>query len=177
MMFRGGSLPQPVSDDLAVASIIDQLGLGLKQYQDDKRVQMLNNPLQYLKARNAAYTAIANTAGAVYNGTLYQIAQSVAEGMPTNDADITARSTALAGNAYDAAVPQFANWDAAIQNASRLLWVKMLAAETAMKRLRARLDAVDAQFPLEGEAKKSQRKINNRDREAAKEKISQALNG
>jgi len=30
-----------------------------------------------------------------------------------------------------------------------------LAAETAMKRLRAKLDAVDAQFPLEGEAEKS----------------------
>jgi hypothetical protein len=46
-----------------------------------------------------------------------------------------------------------------------------------MKRLRARLDAVDVQFPLEGEAKKSQRKINNRDREAAEDKISQVING
>jgi len=55
--------------------------------------------------------------------------------------------------------------------------VKRLAAETAMKRLRAKLNAVDAQFPLEGEAKKSQRKINNRDREAAEEKISQVING
>jgi len=177
MMFRGGSLPQPISNDLAVASIIDQLGLGLKQYQDDKRFQMLNNPLQYLKARNAAYTAVAASAGAVYNGALYQIAQSVTEDVPADDAAITARSNALAGNGYDAAIPLFANWDAPIQNASRLLWVKRLAAETVMKRLRARLDAVDAQFPLEGEAKKSQMKINNRDREAAKEKISQALNG
>jgi len=58
-----------------------------------------------------------------------------------------------------------------------LLWVKRLAAETAMKQLRAKLDAVDAQFPLKGEAKKSQRKINNRYREAAKEKISQAIKG
>jgi len=65
MMFRGGSLPQPLSNDLAVASIVDQLGLGLRQYQDDKRVQMLNNPLQYLKARNAAYTAVANSEGNV----------------------------------------------------------------------------------------------------------------
>jgi len=46
MMFRGGSLPQPVSDDSAVALIVDQVGLGLKKYQDDKRVQMLANPLQ-----------------------------------------------------------------------------------------------------------------------------------
>jgi len=155
MMFRGGSLPQPISNDLAVASIVNQLGLGLKQYQDDKRVQMLNNPLQYLKARNAAYTAVANTAGAVYNGALYQIAQSVTEGVPDTNANIAARATALAGNAYDAAVPLFVNWGAPIQNASRLLWVKRLAAETAMKWLRARIDAVDAQFPLEGEAKKS----------------------
>jgi len=59
MMFRDGSLPQPISDDSAVALIVDQLGLGLKKYQDDKRVQMLNNPLQYLKVRNAAYTAVA----------------------------------------------------------------------------------------------------------------------
>jgi len=46
-----------------------------------------------------------------------------------------------------------------------------------MKRLRAKLDAVDAQFPLQGEDEKSQRKINNRDREAAEDKISQAING
>jgi hypothetical protein len=90
MMFRGRSLPQPISNDLAVASIIDQLGLGLKQYQDDKRVQMLNNPLQYLKARNAAYIAVANTAGAVYHGALYQIAQSVTAGVPADDVAIDA---------------------------------------------------------------------------------------
>jgi len=65
MMFRGGSLPQLVSDDSAVASIVDQLGLGLKQYQDTKRVMMLNNPLQYLKSRNAAYSAIAASAADV----------------------------------------------------------------------------------------------------------------
>jgi len=108
---------------------------------------------------------------------LYQISQSVTEVMPAADAAIAARATTLAGNTYDAAVPLFANWAPAIQNASRLLWVKRLAAETAMKWLRARLDEVDAQFPLEGEAKNSQRKINNRDREAAKEKISQAIKG
>jgi len=58
-----------------------------------------------------------------------------------------------------------------------LLWVKRLAAETAMKQLRARLDAVDSQFPLEGEAERSQWKINDRAREAAEDKISQAING
>jgi len=91
MIFRGGSLPQPVSNDLAVASIVNQLGLGLKQYQDDKRVEMLNNPLRYLKARNSAYTAVAASAGAVYQGALFQIAQSVIEGVPADDAAITAR--------------------------------------------------------------------------------------
>jgi len=34
---------------------------------------------------------------------------------------------------------------------------------------------VDAQFPLEGEAEKSQWKINDKAREAAKDKISQAI--
>jgi len=58
-----------------------------------------------------------------------------------------------------------------------LLWVKRLAGKMAMKRLMAKLDAVDAQFPLEGEAEKSQRKINNRAREAGEEKISQAISG
>jgi len=175
MMFRRGSLPQPVSDDSAVASIVDQLQLGLKQYQDDKRVQMLSNPLQYLKARNAAYTAVAASAGAVYNGALFQIAQSVTLGVP-DDANMAARATALAGNT-DVVASAPAAWDTLIRDASRLLWVKRLAAETAMKRLRAKLDAVDAQFPLKGEAEKSQRKINNRDREAAEEKISQVING
>jgi hypothetical protein len=46
-----------------------------------------------------------------------------------------------------------------------------------MKRLRAKLDAVDAQFPLEGEAEKSQRKINDKAREAAEDKLSQAIKG
>jgi len=46
-----------------------------------------------------------------------------------------------------------------------------------MKWLRAKLNAVDAQFPLEGEAEKSQRKINHRAREAAKDKISQVIKG
>jgi len=87
-------------------------------------------------------------------------------GVPADDGAITNRATALAGNT-DVVATAPAAWDAAIQNAARLLWVKRLAAETAMKQLRAKLDAVDAQFPLEGEAKKSQRKINNRDREAA----------
>jgi len=89
MMFRGGSLPQPISNDLAV---VDQLGLGIRQYQDDKRVQILGNPLQYLKARNAAYTAIAASAGGVYNGALYQISQSVTEDMPADDVAIAARA-------------------------------------------------------------------------------------
>jgi len=176
MMFRGGSLPQPISNDSAVASIVDELGLGIKKYQDDKRVQMLSNPLQYLKARNAAYTAVEASAGAVYNGALFQIAQSVTLGLPVDDVAITARATALAGNT-DVVADAPTAWAAAIRDASRLLWVKRLAAETALKRLRAKLDAVDAQFPLEGEAEKSQRKINNRDREAAEEKISQAIKG
>jgi len=175
MMFRGGSLPQPVSDDLAVALIVDQLGLGLKQYQDDKRVQMLSNPLQYLKARNKAYKAIAASADVVYHGALYQIAQSVTLGVPADDAAITARAGKLADNNDDG--PPVGPWPPAIINATELLWVKRLAAETAMKRLRARLDAVDAQFPLEGEAEKSQRKINNRAKEAAEDKILQALKG
>jgi len=110
MMFRGGSLPQPASNDLAVVLIVNQLGLGLKQYQDDKRVQMLNNPLQYLKARNAAYTAVANTAGAVYHDTLFQIAQSVTLGVPDTDANITARADELAAHAYAAAIPLLVNW-------------------------------------------------------------------
>jgi len=76
MMFRGGTLPQPVSNDLAVALIVDELGLGIKKYQDDKRVQMLSNPLQYLKARNVAYKAVAASADVVYHGALFQIAQS-----------------------------------------------------------------------------------------------------
>jgi len=176
MMFRGGSLPQPVSDDSAVVLIVDQLGLGLKQNQEDKRVQMLNNLLQYLKARNPAYAAIAASASGVHHGALYQIAESVTEGVPANDDEIDNRVTAIANNT-DLAFAGPNGWPEEIWNAAKLLWVKRLAAETAMKWLRAKLDAVDAQFPLEGEAEKSQRKINNKAREAAKDKISQAIKG
>jgi len=175
MMFRGGSLP-PVNNNLAVALIVDQLGLGLKQYQDTKRVMMLNNLLQYLKARNTAYTAIAASAGEVYNGALYQIALSVTEGVPATDALMVNRATAIAANT-DVVANAPAAWPAQVRDASRLLWVKRLAAETAMKRLSAKLDVVDVQFPLEGEAEKSHWKINDKAREAAEEKISQAING
>jgi len=176
MMFRGGSLPQPFSNDLAVVLIVDQLGLGLRQYQDNKRVQMLNNPLQYLKARNAAYSAVAASANAVYHGALYQIAESVTADVPTTHADIDNRATAIANNT-DLAAGGIDGWPEEIRNAAKLLWVKRLAAETAMKWLRAKINAVDTQFPLEGEAEKSQRKINDRAREAAKDKISQVIKG
>jgi len=53
--------------------------------------------------------------------------------------------------------------------------VKRLATETAMKRLSAKLDAIKVQLLLEGEAEKSQKKINGKAREAAEEKISQAI--
>jgi len=96
--------------------------------------------------------------------------------VPANDGEITARATALSRNTDAAAVVDAAAWGNPIKNAARLLWVKRLAAETAMKQLRARLDAVDAQFPLEGEAKKSKGKLII-DREAAEDKISQDLKG
>jgi len=138
---------------------------------------MLNNPLQYLKARNTAYTVIAASAGEVYNGALYQIALSITEGVPATEVLMANRATAIAANTDVAAIPNPFNWPAPVRDASRLLWVKRLAAETAMKRLSAKLDVVDVQFPLEGEAEKSQWKINDKDREAAEEKISQAING
>jgi len=116
MMFRGGSLAQPISGDSAVALIVDQLGLGLKQYQETKRVMMLNNPLQYLKARNAAFTAIAASAGNVYNGALYQIAQSVIEGVPA-EGTMVARANAIAANT-DVVADAPAAWPAQIQNAA-----------------------------------------------------------
>jgi len=107
MMLRGGSLPQPISDNSAVALIVDQLGPGLKQFQDTKRQMMLNNPLQYLKARNSAYTAVAASAGDVYNGALYQIAQSFIEGVPATERNMMVRATAIAANNDAAAVPLF----------------------------------------------------------------------
>jgi len=83
-------------------------------------------------------------------------------------------STAIAANT-DVVADAPAAWPAQVRDVAKLLWVKRLAAETAMKRLSAKLDVVDVQFPLEGEAEKSQWKINDKAREAAKDKISQAL--
>jgi len=97
--------------------------------------------------------------------------------MPDTEVTMIARANAIAANTDDAAVADPAAWGAQIQNAAKLLWVKRLAAETAMKRLSAKLDAVDVQIPLEGEAEKSQWKINDKAREATKEKISLALKG
>jgi NACalpha-BTF3-like transcription factor len=176
-MFRGGTLPQPINNSSAVASIVDQLGLGLKQYQDTKRVQMLRSPMNYLQARNMAYTVIAASADTVYNGALYQIALSVSEGVPATEAAMTARATAIAANTDVALVPLFANWSNEVKSASSLLWVKRLATETAMKRLSAKLDAVEAQFLLEGKAEKFQWKNNDRARVEAEEKISQVVHG
>jgi len=137
----------------------------------------LNIEVNYLQARNMAYTAIAASADTVYNGALYQIALYVTEGVPATEAAMTTRATAIAADTDAALVPLFANWSIEVQAASRLLWVKRLAAETAMKRLSAKLDAVEAQFPLEGKAEKSQWKNNDRARVEAKEKISQAVHG
>jgi len=94
---------------------------------------MLTNPLQYLKGRNTAYAAIANSAGAVYCGALFQIAQSVTEGMPVDNAAMTARSTALAANTDVVAAAPDA-WPNPIKNAAKVLSVQRLAAETAMNR-------------------------------------------
>jgi len=69
---------------------------------------------------------------------------------------MVARANAIAANTDVAAVADRAAWPAQIKNAVKLLWVKRLAAQTAMKRLSAKLNAVDVQFPLEGEAEKSQ---------------------
>jgi len=52
---------------------------------------MLANPLQYLKARNATYMAVAASGGMFYSGTLYQIAQSVTTGVPATDVEINSR--------------------------------------------------------------------------------------
>jgi len=101
----------------------------------------------------------------------------VTEGVPATEALMVNRANAIAANTDFIAAPDPAGWPGQVRDASRLLWVKRLAAETAMKRLSAKLDVVDVQFPLEGEAKKSQRKINDKAREAAKDKISQALKG
>jgi len=59
---------------------------------------ILNSPLQYLESRNAAYTAIAASAGNVYHGALYQIAQSVTEGVPATEDIMVARANAIADN-------------------------------------------------------------------------------
>jgi len=55
------------------------------------------------------------SAGAVYDGALFQIAQSVAEGVRADNAGILARANAIAANNNDAATALFVNWPAAVK--------------------------------------------------------------
>jgi len=78
---------------------------------------MLSNLFQYLKARDAAYKAIAASASDVYHGALYQISQSVILGVCIDNDAINDRATTLSRNTDAVGAGP---WAPAIENASGL---------------------------------------------------------
>jgi len=68
LKFHGGrsALMLPATNQQAIAEINDSLGLGLDQYLAQKKVEMLNNPLSYLRDRNTAIAGVITTIGTDY---------------------------------------------------------------------------------------------------------------
>jgi len=57
--FRGGqAVGLPASNEQAVSKIAESLGLGVGQYLNKKKIQMLGNPVDYLTNHNNALAAV-----------------------------------------------------------------------------------------------------------------------
>jgi len=68
----------PASNDQAVGKIAELLGLGVGQYLNKKKIQMLGNPVDYLTRRNNGLAAIGTTTTDTYNTKLDDLVDSIA---------------------------------------------------------------------------------------------------
>jgi len=77
--FRGGQVAGlPASNEQAIGKIAKSLGLGVGQYLNKKKIQMLGNPVKHLTDRNTALAAVAVGTTAAYDAKLDAVVDSIA---------------------------------------------------------------------------------------------------
>jgi len=156
--FRGGqAVSLPASNEQAVGKIAESLGLGVGQYLSKKKIQMLDNPVNYLINCNDALAAVGAATTNAYDKKLDALVDSIAG------------PALLAAGLVTAAM-------VAAQNAERLAvhnlpGVKQLATGLAAKVQAAELEMVDINFPIQNKAEKFQKSINKRTMASKKELI------
>jgi len=76
--FRGGRVAGlPASNEQAIGEIAESLGLGVGQYLNKKKIQMLGNPVDYLTRRNNALAAVGTTTTNAYDAKLDDLVDSI----------------------------------------------------------------------------------------------------
>jgi len=77
------------SNEQVVSKITELLGLGVGQYLNRKRVQMLGNPIDYLTRRNAALAAVGAKTSNTYTPKLDDLANLIAGEVLVAEGDST----------------------------------------------------------------------------------------
>jgi len=140
-----------------VGEIAEFLGLGVGQYINKKKIQMLGNPVDYLKNCNTALAAVGLATTDAYDEKLDALVDSIAGPVLAQGGTVTAGYVA-ARNAEHLAV-------------RNLLWVKQLTAGLVAKVQVANVEMVDINFPIQNKAEKFQKSINKRTMASKKELI------
>jgi len=147
--FRGGRVAGlPASNEQAIGKIAKLLGLGVGQYLNKKKINMLGNPVDYLTNRNAALAAVGAGTTAANDAKLDALVNSIA-------GPVLARGGVVTQAHVDA-------WDAECLAVCNSPWVKQLAAGLAAKAQAAEVEMVDINFPIQNKAEKFQKSINKR---------------
>jgi len=133
------------------------LGLGVGQYLNKRKIQMLGNPVDYLTRCNNALAAVGTTTTDTYNTKLDYLVDSIAGEPLVQNNDITAAMVAA--------------WDAEHLAVHNSPWVRQLTAGLAAKVQAAEVEMVDINFPIQNKAKKFQKAINKRTMAGKKELI------
>jgi len=77
-----------------VGEIAELLGLGVGQYLNKKKIQMLGNPVDYLTNCNNALDAVSAATTKAYNKKLVTLEDSIAEPVLTAGGPVTAAMVA-----------------------------------------------------------------------------------
>jgi len=156
--FQGGqAVGLPASNDQAIGEIAESLGLGVGQYINKKKIQMLGNPVDYLTNRNDALATVGAATTDAYDAKLDTLVESIAGPVLVVGTGVTAANVNTQ-NAERLAVPN-------------LPWVKQLAAGFVAKVQVAEVEMVDISFPIQNKAEKFQKSINKRTMASKKELI------
>jgi hypothetical protein len=133
------------------------LGLGVGQYLNKKKINMLGNPVNYLTNCNNALAAVGAATTAAYDAKLDALVDSIA-----------GPALVVGGGVNQGHVDA---WDAERLAVCNSPWVKQLAAGLTAKVQAAEVEMVDISFPIQNKAEKFQKSINKRTMAGKKELI------